>query len=216
MPASPSLAELRQLLAARFPTQSRRVESVVPVGVPALDEALSGGLPTGAFTELVSTPTAGGGVVLDALIRTTRKARQRLAILDAADCFSPEEQAPELLEHLVWTRCNGQDLSSFWAVADLLLRDSHFTAAVLDLRGVPERPLLRTPGTTWYRLLRALEQSSVSALVLSSTAVVPCARHRFSLRSTLSVGSFHSLRVDLAASLSPQHERVRGALHHSA
>lgn len=216
MPASPSLADLRQLLAARFPTATRRGESLVPTGIEALDHALGGGLPGGAFTELVCAPSGGGGLALAGLITETRKARQRLALIDAANGFSPEDQPPELLEHIVWCRCGGADLSPLWLVADLILRDAHFSAAVLDLRGVPERALLRTPGSTWYRLQRAVEQSSIATLVLSPTPVVPGVRHRFRLASPHHAPDLRAGREDLAVALSPQHERARGSIHLSA
>jgi len=216
MPASPSLADLRQLLAARFPTAARKAESLVPTGVASLDHALEGGLPGGALTELVCGPSTGSGLVLTRLIASTRKARQRIVLLDAADGFSPEDEAPEILEHIVWCRCGGVDLSALWLVADLTLRDSHFAAAVIDLRGVPERALLRTPGSTWYRLQRAVEQSSVATLVLSPTPVVPSVRHRFRLAAPHHAPDLRMEREHLLHSLAPEHERARGAFHLSA
>lgn len=216
MPASPSLADLRQLLAARFPAAVRRAETLVPTGVAALDQALGGGLPGGAFTELVCSHSGGGGLTLAGLITETRKARQRLALLDAANGFAPEDLPAELLEHLVWCRCGGTDLSPLWLVADLILRDSHFAVAVLDLRGVPERALLRTPGSTWYRLQRAVEQSSVATLILSPTPVVPSVRHRFRLSTPHHAPDLRADRERLVTALSPEHERARGAFHLSA
>lgn len=188
----------------------------MPTGVPALDDALGGGLPGGAFTELVCAPSGGGGLALAGLITETRKARQRLALLDAANGFSPEDQAPELLEHIVWCRCGVEDSSALWLVADLVLRDTHFAAAVLDLRGVAERALIRTPGSTWYRLQRAAEQSSVATLILSPAPVVPSVRHRFRLASQHHTSALRANRELLLTALSPEHERSRGAFHLSA
>lgn len=230
MAAAPSLADLRQLLAARFPASVRRAEALVPTGVAALDEALGGGLPGGAFTELVCAPSRGGGLALAGLIAETRKARQRLALLDAADGFSPEDLPSELLEHIVWCRCGrgsgggggvgpsatGREAASFWLVADLILRDAHFAAAVLDLRGVPERILLRTPGSTWYRLQRAVEQSAIATLVLSAVPVVPGVRHRLRLETSHRVRDLRAERETLVAALAPRQERSRGALHLSS
>lgn len=216
MPASPSLADLRQLLAARFPASVRRAETFVPTGVAALDQALGGGLPGAAFTELVCAPCGGSGLVLAGLISETRKARQRLALLDASNGFSPEDQPPELLEHIVWCQCGGSDLSPLWLVADLILRDSHFAAAVLDLRGVPERALLRTPGSTWYRLQRAVEQSAIATLILSPTPVVPSVRHRFRLAVPHHAPDLRLDQRRLSTALAPEHERARGAFHLSA
>lgn len=215
MPVPPSLSELRQLLAARFPPSPRRDHSVVPTGVAGLDEPLSGGLPAGAFTELICAGSAGGGLVLHAALHTTRIARQRVGLIDAADSFCADEIPAGLLDHLVWARGGGGgssasgDLKNIWSVADLLLRDPHFALVVLDLRGVSERELLRTPSATWYRLQHALEASRVAALVFSTTAVVPCARHRFRLDDTLRAPAWTDERTGLSAALRPAHERQR-------
>jgi hypothetical protein len=207
------LSELRQLLAARFPPSPRRDDSVVPTGVVGLDEPLSGGLPAGAFTELICAGSAGGGLVLHAALQNTRIARQRVGLIDAADSFSPDEIPAGLLDHLVWARGSekngGSELKTIWAVADLLLRDPHFALVVLDLRGVSERELLRTPSATWYRLQHALEASRVAALVFSTTAAVPCAQHRFRLDDTLHAQSWTDERTALSAALRPAHERQR-------
>ncbi len=213
MPVPPSLSELRQLLAARFPPSPRRDDSVAPTGVAGLDEPLSGGLPAGAFTELICAGSAGGGLVLHSVLHTTRIARQRVGLIDAADSFCPDEIPAGLLDHLVWARGGGSsasgDLKNIWSVADLLLRDPHFALVVLDLRGVSERELLRTPSATWYRLQHALEASRVAALVFSSTALVPCARHRFRLDDTLRAPAWTNERTALSAALQPVHERQR-------
>jgi hypothetical protein len=217
MSASPNLADLRQLLAVRFPSAAPRLDSVVPSGVAALDEALGGGLPTAAFTELVN-PTAGGGgnLVLASLLATTRQARQRVALLDASDGFAPDEFSPAVLDHLVWARGGGPDLKPIWAAADLLLRDPHFAVVVIDLRGRSERELLRTPGTTWYRLQRALEQSTAAGLVFSPGATVPSASHRFCLDAPLTASALVADRTDLFAQLCPRHDRQRVNHSHSA
>lgn len=213
MPASPTLSELRQLLAARFPSSVRREGSFVATGVAALDDALEGGLPTSAITEIVCAhASSGGGLALASLLTTTRAERRRVALLDGANSFAPDELPPEILEHLVWVRCDPTQrpaLKTFWAAADLLVRDAHFSVVILDLRGVAERDSLRTPGTTWYRLQRAIEQSATAALVLSPTALAPCATHRFVFEDTLAPDAMNTDRAELLGLLAPRHERQR-------
>src|SRR6516164_3358947 len=105
-----TVAELRSLVAARSATRARVSNGVVPTGIPALDEALGGGLPAGQLTELVSaTPSSGGQCVLDRLLLATRATRQRVALIDGADGFVPGSLPSDTLRHLVWVRAGGID-----------------------------------------------------------------------------------------------------------
>ena len=134
------------MLAARFPHAAGKPAGGVPTGVAALDEALGGGLPIGRLTELVvEIPGCGGQSVLAQLLRTTRAARQRVALVDAADSFAPEAFSADALRHLVWVRC--ANLEQTLAAADLLVRDANYAVVVLDLGGCAERVLRRTPAT---------------------------------------------------------------------
>lgn len=168
MPSTLSIADLRQLVAARFPTSQVRAGRVVETGIAAVDDSLGGGLETGAFTEVVSDgPSCGGQLFLSALIHATRAAGMRMALLDAANGFDADFFNNELLAHLVWFRGEGADasLKLFWQAADLVVRDNNFGVVVMDLRGVAARELRRTPVTLWYRLQRAIEQSQTAVVV---------------------------------------------------
>ena len=89
MSTTATLADLRRLLADRFPTSPTRDGRVLASGIAAADDALGGGFGTGTFTEIVSSgPSCGGQLLTAALVETTRAAGQRLALLDAADAFA--------------------------------------------------------------------------------------------------------------------------------
>src|ERR1700749_1804989 len=106
MRSTATIAELRSLVAARIPSL-RIPEGRCPTGVPAIDEALKGGLPAGRLTELVSKVAGSGGqTVLAQLLATTRAARQRAALVDAADGFAPDSVPRDALRHLVWARAS--------------------------------------------------------------------------------------------------------------
>lgn len=84
MSTTATLADLRRLLADRFPASPTRDGRVAATGIAAIDDALGGGFGTGTFTEIVSSaPSCGGQLVAAAFIETTRAAGQRLALLDA-------------------------------------------------------------------------------------------------------------------------------------
>src|SRR5580658_2921995 len=163
------LAALRSLLIARFPEKTRQTSGVVATGVRAIDDALGGGLPAGRMTELVSpAPGTGGQTVLAQLLCATRGARQRLALIDGGDGFVPADGPPDALRHLVWVR--GRTAAEALAAA-----------VVLDLRGLPERALWKTPATLWHRLRCATEGGPVAVLVQSPAPLVPAVPWRLVL-----------------------------------
>jgi len=176
--SSPStIAALRSLVAAWNPPA--RPPSAVPTGVRAIDELLGGGLPTGQLTEVVCAPGTGGQSVLAQLLETTRAARQRVALIDAADAFAPEAVPLEVLRHLVWARC--RHLTEALAAADVLLRDGNYAVVLLDLRDVPASALNRTPSTRWHRLHRVAERQPAAVAVFSRSGLVPAVRWRLEL-----------------------------------
>lgn len=207
MPASPqTVSALRSLLSARFPERNRRPCGGVPAAVRSIDDALGGGLPAGRLTELVSAaPSGGGQTVVTGLLASTQAARQRMALIDAADGFAPGAVPDDALRHLVWVRCRGPEQA--FAVADILVRDGNYAAVVLDLRGCAERVLRRTPSATWHRLQRAAENGSAAVLVQTTFPLVPAVPWRLVLESRFSLGDADVARESLAARLSVRTER---------
>lgn len=197
-----TIADLRRLLADRFPVAPPHDGRCVATGLAAFDEVLGGGLGAGTFTEVVSAgPSCGGQLLTDALIRSTRQAGRRIALLDATDSFDPPRE-DELTAHLVWFR--GAALKTFLQAADLLLRDANFAVTVMDLRWLPERELRRVPGTTWYRFQRVIEQSETAVVVHTDYALLPCASRRLLLAKSLTLAAFTSERHTLQESLRPE------------
>jgi len=177
------LAALRSLLSARFPEKARKPGSGVCTGVAAIDEALGGGLPAGRLTELVSAaPSSGGQTVFTRLLISTRAARQRVALVDAADGFAPEAVPVDALRHLVWVR--SRTLAATLAAADVLVRDGNYAVVVLDVRGISERALRRAPAAGWYRLQRAAEGGAAAVLVQTPCELVPAVPWRLVLRAS--------------------------------
>lgn len=210
MPAS--LQSLRQLLATRFPAAGApaAAAAVLATGLPSLDEAIGGGVPRGALTEIVcAAPSCGGQLLLLQLLAAARAACARAALVDAGDTFDPAGAPAELLPHLVWVRAPVDDATAALAAADLLARDANLGLVALDLRALPAATLRRFPATAWYRLQRAVEPAALALVVFTPAALVPSAALRLALGVPHTAAALGVPRPQLAAALAPALERRR-------
>jgi len=97
MPADTKIIELRQFLAERLPqarlgmAPERMVPAALPTGIESIDQGLGGGLPQGAFTELVA-PGEGSGSAqfIHSLLRHTASAGRFLTLVDGADSLTQD------------------------------------------------------------------------------------------------------------------------------
>lgn len=208
MAAAPdTLAKLRRQLAERFPTAPRTLGRTLRTGLPVIDDA-TGGLPLAAVTEIVcSAPSAGGHLLLSQLLALTRRAQQRVALIDSHDSFDPLSYPEDELAHLVWVRCTGTTVAL--QAADLLARDANLALVVLDLRRAPEADLRRIAGPQWYRLQRAVEPTDLAFVVETPRASVPSAQVRFALSAAHAYSALDRERPGLATELAPALQRQR-------
>lgn len=202
-----SVASLRSLIATRFPASVRAAAGMLCTEIGPLDDALGGGLPTGRITEIVSeVPGTGGQTIIAQLLAATRKSRQRIALVDGADGFSPDAVPVDHLRHLVWVR--GRNVSDILGAADIVVRDGNFSIVVIDTRGLSERSLLKIPTSTWHRLRHACEGGSVATVVFSTTGLVPAVPWRIRLSRTVPLSARRTPRAELANGV--EIEVVRG------
>jgi RecA/RadA recombinase len=205
---SDKVVALRRLLDERFPAAHPRESRLIPTGVLAVDQLLAGGLVTGTLTEFVSAvPSGGSQLSVGSLLLSTRLARQRVALVDAAGSFDLTGLDDDAVAHLVWVRC--ATLSESWRAADLVARDPNYTVIVIDVRGFPERELLRTKDSVWVRLQRAAEHAETAIVVQTTTPLVPNAAMRLTFTQPLDGRTFMQPRVDVVASLAPTLQRAR-------
>ena len=209
MPVSTQVLALRQLLAERFPSARRAAAGVLATGLRGLDEPAGGGLPLGAVTELVcAAPSCGGQLILGQLLAVTRAQRRRVALVDCTDTFDPASFPPDQLAHLVWVRGNGT-VTAALAATDLLARDANLGLVVLDLRAAPLAELRRTPGTLWYRLQRAVEDTDLALVVQSPQPIVSSAQLRLELTHPLDPAGLDQERPALLPQVQPTVGRQR-------
>jgi hypothetical protein len=216
MPSDTQLIELRQFLAERLPrarlgmAPERMVPAALPTGIESIDQGLGGGLPQGAFTELVA-PGEGSGSAqfIHSLLRHTASAGRFLTLVDGADSLDIDALEPEALAHLLWVRC--RSTAEALQTTDLLLRDRNIALVVLDLKLNPAHELRRIPGTLWYRLSRLMEQHGGTVLVVTPQPLVAGAAARIVSRTRLDHRDLERSPDTLDLRFETEQRRVREA-----
>src|SRR5690242_2351588 len=148
-----------------FRFREARTPEVVPTGIAALDE-LTGGLPRGCLTEIYGPPCSGKTSILQSALSARTQAAEACALVDAQDCFDPvgAQQSGVELSRLLWARCQGIDPAL--RCVDLLLHGGGFGLVVLDLADVPTRLARQVQLNVWFRMRRAVEDTSTVFVVL--------------------------------------------------
>jgi hypothetical protein len=189
MSTSRKIIDLRKLLAERFPRAPLAMATRFVTGLTLLDEAIGGGLPRGAITELISAKqSAGSASLIHDLIRAACVDNYFLALIDGRDSFDACALDNASLRHLLWVRCS--KAAEAIKATDLLLRDGNFPLVIVDLiLNVPEE-LRKIPQTNWYRLQRLVELAPTACLVLTRYEMVPSAQLKLVLNNSWSLESF--------------------------
>ena len=182
----------------------------LPIGVAQLD-ALTGGLPRGALSEIVGPVSSGRtGIMISALAAATQR-HEICALVDACDSFDPASAAAVGvdLDRLLWIRCSERDqlslpdfsrnarpqrkalrrLEQVLKATDLLLQSGGFGMVVLDMGDLPAESTRRVPLTSWFRFRRAVEPTSTVLLLLEQEA---CAKTCASLVVQLQRRAIHA------------------------
>ena len=112
MPSASAIRlQVESALAARIPAAltptARMVRPVAPTGIGALDEALDGGFPVGAITELIGPECSGRTSVALAFVAGMTQAGKVCAWLDVSNALDPASAAAAGvdLRRLLWVRC---------------------------------------------------------------------------------------------------------------
>jgi RecA/RadA recombinase len=184
-------------VAAPFNYRDRNAVPTVPTGIPEID-ALTGGLPRGALTEIFGPPCSGRTSLLLAALAARTADGESCALIDGCDAFDPHsaEAAGVDLKKILWVRCKNIDQAL--RSADLLLQSGGFGFVALDLTDIAPRLVRQVPLDSWFRFRRAVEDSPTILVLLDSLGA-----HTELLRSRVqraAVGSGRaSFRVDSPA-----------------
>jgi len=148
-----------------FGYRDRKSVETVLTGIPEID-ALAGGFPRGALTEICGPPCSGRTTVLLSALASRTAEAEVCALIDARDSFDPRsaEAAGVELQQLRWVRCRSLDQSL--RAADLLIQGGGFGFIALDLSDVAPETVRHVPLNAWFRFRRAVEDTSTVLLVL--------------------------------------------------
>ena len=104
-------SQIEAALADRIPSaltpQQRMIRPVVPTGVAAVDEAVGGGIPVGALTEIVGAECSGRTSLALGFLTEVMREGKVCAWVDVSDALSPESAAAAGVDlpRLLWVRC---------------------------------------------------------------------------------------------------------------
>jgi len=210
MAARGKIVDLRKLLTERFPHAPAAAATRLVTRLSFLDQAIGGGLPKGAITELISPRiSAGSASLIHMLLQSGQRNHYFVALIDGRDSFDPSASGlgNACLHHLLWVRCTIA-LDAIKA-ADLLLRDGNFPLVIVDLVLNPPADLSKIPQTSWYRLQRLVESAPTACLVMTRQGIVSSAQLKIVLENSWTLETFE----DESAILRLQIRVQRSQLH---
>lgn len=168
------LADLRRMLAGKFPAAEHKPGGIFRTGLAGVDAA-EGGLRRAAMTEFSGTSGA-GALFLQGVLRAVCRERCFAALVDAGRTFEPDACPAAALARLLVVFC--ADAMQAVKVSDLLLRDGNPALVLLDLQAAPPAQLRRIPANTWHRFQRLAEQTTAAFVVLTPEPMVEAAQAR--------------------------------------
>jgi recombination protein RecA len=167
--------------------------------VPEMD-ALVGGLPRGAMTEICGVACSGRTSLLLSALASRTADGEVCALVDARDSFDPltAGAAGIALGKLLWVRC--QNIEQALRATDLLIQAGGFGMVAVDLSDVPARTVRQVPLNAWFRFRRAVEDTPTILLLLEQE---PHAKTCASLVVRLEAGEARWSEAQVAQALMP-------------
>ena len=163
-------SQVEQALAGRvsapFTYRDRNVFPTVATGIPEID-ALTGGLPRGALTEIFGPACSGGTSFLFSALGARTGHDEACALIDGSDTFDPCSAAAAGvdLKKLLWVRCHS--IEQTLRATDLLLQSGGFGFIAVDVSDISPKLVRHVPLDFWFRFRRAVEDTPTILLLLS-------------------------------------------------
>ena len=170
MKTAPSKIDLASRFGDAFKIQEKPVVETLSTGVDEID-ALTGGLPRGAITEIFGSASSGRTSLMFSLLAYATTHEETCALVDTNDVFSPASAAEAGMDfdRLLWIRCAG-NLEHAFKATDLLLQAGGFGLVILDLGDVAGKDARRIITSWWYRFRRTVEDRPTAITVISEEA----------------------------------------------
>ncbi len=204
MKAAFSKAQFESELTSRFGAVIKPREklptAVLPTGIAEVD-ALSGGLPRGAITEIYGPASSGRTTLILSTLAEATSREEVCAVVDTNDSFHPASAASAgaCLDRVLWMRCSSK-LEHAFKATDLLLQGGGFGLVFLDLGEVPSQDSRRIISSWWYRFRRVVENTATTFVVIAQDSCVrSCASLTLKMFSSTDTWSTTSLRSGLGA-----------------
>jgi hypothetical protein len=162
-------------VSAPFHYRDRNAVPTVPTGIPEMD-ALTGGLPRGALTEIFGPPCSGRTSLLFSAMAARTADGESCALIDGCDAFDPHSAAAAGvdLKRVLWVRCKNIDQAL--RATDLLLQSGGFGFIAVDLTDIAPRLVRQVPLDSWFRFRRAVEDTpTILALLDQESNAKTCA-----------------------------------------
>jgi len=161
-------------ISSPFTDLDRRVFESVPTGIASLD-AVTGGLPRGAITEIFGPASSGRTSLMVSILAEATAGEEVGALVDGVDAFDPKSAAAGGIElnRLLWVRCH--TLDQVLKSTDLLLQGGGFGRVVMDLTGLPLPHVRSISLASWFRFQRTIEKTPTVLLVISPESAVKSA-----------------------------------------
>lgn len=189
MKAAFSKVELEADIASRFGTafkiQEKNAIATLSSGISEID-ALTGGLPRGAISEIFGPASSGRTSLTYAMLAYATTHEETCVLVDTNDVFAPTVAATAGIDftRLLWIRCAG-NLEHAFKAADLLLHAGGFGLVILDLGDVAGKEARRIISSWWYRFRRTVEDRPTVMTVISEEACTrSCAALTLELQGT--------------------------------
>ena len=135
-------------------------------------DGLLAGIPRGALTEVVGSPSSGRTSFVNRFLSIATRDGEYCSVVDSTKAFDPDSAKSSAIEfsRLLWVQCNAvtvnKRLEQAIKCTDLLLHAGGWGVVVLDLCDIEQHWVRRLPTSYWYRFRRAVEDTPTILMVL--------------------------------------------------